>query len=76
MRIQSRLQNGSDPIMSYITHDFYTHTLSKYLEYTLLYSLFDRNMILPDRQLQSAPKKGRKILELVSTNFLAIIYHD
>ena len=76
MRIQSRLQNGSDPIMNYYTHDFYTHTLSKYLEYTLLYSLFDRNMILPDRQLQTAPKKGRKILELVSTNFLAIIYHD
>ena len=28
MRIQSQLQNGSDPIMNNITHDFYTHTLS------------------------------------------------
>ena len=45
MIIQSRLQNGSDPIMSSITHDFYTNTLSISIWSTRCYiPFFDRNM--------------------------------
>ena len=37
------------------------HSVSIWSTRCYIHSLFDRNMILPDRQLQSAPKKGRML---------------